>query len=160
MSEVKPLQILAGKLYADDWDRLKAAKEKLKLPFTVMPSKAVPGGEGRVLAIGVKPNFICDYAFVESTKSPGFITAFDWATSDKTDSRAVTAEEMLQAILGPETREVTDAEYDMVEQLAPKLRPPVDPGRSDESSYRASIADREPAEGSVYSGRRSVEHAS
>lgn len=159
MTDMKPLQILAGPLFADDWDRLKAAKEELGLPFIVQPAKAVPGGEGRVLAIGRKPDFVCDYAYVESTKSPGFITAFDWATSDKIDSRAVTAEEMMQELFGPQTREVTDDEYADVQRLDQKLRPEVDPRLSDETSYRASIADRPPADGSVYSGRRAMEHA-
>lgn len=146
-SDLRPLQIMSGKLHADDWQRIRAAKASLDLPFLITPAKAVPGGVGRVLAIGVKPDFVCDYAFVPDTKSPGLIAAMEWALTDKEDPRAVTVEDMMKQIFGPETKEITNAED--VRGSDPRL--------DDEGPYREHFRDAKPEPGSVIAGRQALQ---
>lgn len=104
-----PFPILANPpLNADDWGRIRAAKAALDLPFQVKPVPAVPGSPMRILAIGIKPQWAHEGAYVESTTSPGFAAAVRYVLTGEDDPRGMTIEKWLQGILGPGVKEVPD----------------------------------------------------
>jgi hypothetical protein len=104
------LPILAEKLSPGDWEAIRAAKASLDLPFLVKPVPAVHGSPGRVLAIGKKPDWLCDGAYISSTASKGLAAAIEYVLTDKNDARGFSVLSMLQDILGPDVREITDAD--------------------------------------------------
>lgn len=99
-------------LSAADWDAIKRAKASLDLPFLVTPVRAVCGSPGRILAIRAEPDWVdCEYAMVSDPQSSGLRQALEWIYSDKEDKRAMNTLKILQKILGPGVREVTDGAY-------------------------------------------------
>lgn len=101
--------IIGGQLSPEDWAAIKQAKDELDLPFLVKPVQAVPGSPGRVLALGVLPGWVCDYYPVWKAQSPAIKDAIRWVLTGNDDPKAVTMEKALQNILGPDVKEVTNA---------------------------------------------------
>lgn len=87
---------------------LKQAKQQIPDAPLIQPVRAVPGSPGRVLAIGTPPPFLCDYALVETSTSPGLQKALEWTLELCEDERGMTVLKKLQQIFGAETREITD----------------------------------------------------
>ena len=85
---------------------LKQAKAQLNTGQLISPERAVPGSPGRVLAIGSKPNFLCDYAYVAEPTVESLTQALAWCLELKEDARGVTIGRMLSEIMGGEVREV------------------------------------------------------
>jgi hypothetical protein len=139
--DLVPLAIYAEvTLTAFDWAQIKAAKERLDLPFLVQPGVAVAGTQTRVLAIGAVPPFICDYAFVPSAASPGLPEALAWTLTDSDDPRATLMTDMLSAAFKTIVTEVED-------ERGPQ------PTWAEEQDYRAAHKGDAPAAGSVIAGR-------
>lgn len=119
MSAIVPWPIYAGNLDSNDWDRIKRAKAASGVDFQVRPVVAVPGSPGRVLAIGSAPPFLCEFAGVDSTESPGFQAAVNWTLDQSIqDPRATTLAQQLSAIFGGTVREL-EPEY--LERKGPKF---------------------------------------
>lgn len=106
---------------------IRAAKAQLEhdgaenVPVRVVPIGVGRDGfvnghlvSGRVLAIGSRPPFLCDYALVsERTSSEGWIRAFCWVTGmAERDSKATLIEDIIIAQFGPGTREITADELE------------------------------------------------
>lgn len=87
---------------------LKTAKQQIPDAPLVTPVRSVPGSPGRVLAIGTPPPFLCDYALVETSTSPGLQKALEWTLGLREDERGMTVLKKLQQIFGAETREIFD----------------------------------------------------
>lgn len=104
------LPIYAERLSAADWDAIKRAKVSLGLDYLVKPQRAVPGSPGPILAIGVRPNWICldGYAYISSTESPGLREALRCVITHADSPHMVTGLQMLQQVLGPGVREVEE----------------------------------------------------
>lgn len=135
MTDLRPLPIWWAKPPTDaDWQRIRQAKAALKLDFLVQPGRASAGSPGRILAVGGKPDFVCDYATVADTRSAGLQIALNWVLGTHDDPRAVTMPEMLTEIFGKEVKEVINEHEGTVDE-----RTPIDPGSEDEGPYRQSI---------------------
>lgn len=132
-----------------DYGRIRAAKQRLNLPFLVQFGRAVEGTWERVLAIGGDPPILCDYASVPHTTSAGLDEALAWVLGDHEDARAMTMADVLSKWLGGKVTEVTDADEQSVHSTAgvggvdsgtdqPDFGPRGrrDPGNSDERPYR------------------------
>lgn len=91
-----------------DIDLIKTAKEKIDCNFKVQLCKAVPGSPGRVLAIGSKPPFLCDYALVQQPTVERLQAALEWILELREDTRGMTILKKMKQIFGEETIEVTD----------------------------------------------------
>lgn len=82
-----------------DWEALRAAKRSSGVQALVQFVKAVPGGTGRVVAIGAKPSYVTEYWQTE-IDSPELPEAIAWSLGTHDDPRAVTAADALSDMLG------------------------------------------------------------
>ena len=111
MPDVIPLPVWPQKPEGQTLEMLKQAKQQLNISLLISPVKAVPGSPGRVLAIGSKPNFLCDYAYVATPTVESLTAALEWCLGLKEDARGVTIGRMLSEIIGGEVREIaTDSD--------------------------------------------------
>ena len=111
MPDVSPLPVWPQKPQEPILTMLKQAKQQLNTSLLISPERAVPGSPGRVLAIGSKPNFLCDYAYVAEPTVESLTAALSWCLGLKEDARGVTIGRMLSEIMGGEVREVaTDSD--------------------------------------------------
>jgi hypothetical protein len=110
--ELKPLPIYPRKPQGAILEALKQAKVNLDLNYLISPEKAVPGSPGRVLAIGEKPNFLCDYAYVKEPTVDSLQQALAWCLELKEDSRGVTIGRMLSELLRGEVKEIANNSSD------------------------------------------------
>jgi hypothetical protein len=95
-----------------DMAPIREAKAQLNLPFKVKPVPMRNDIDERVLAIGSKPKFLCDYALWSGrTGAAGLTAALAWVLSDEDDPRATTIEDTLRSIM-PGTREIPQEELD------------------------------------------------
>jgi len=109
-----------------DLEPLKRAKAQLELDFMVRPvGVPVPNGEnalpsecGRVLAIGHRPPWLCDYALVgERTSEDGWRAALEWALGVVDhDPRATTTLDILASIF-PGIEEIMPEQLEAEEKL-------------------------------------------
>lgn len=76
------------------------------MDFLVTPVKAVPGSPGRILAIGEKPPFVCDYALVAKPTVESIKNALEWVLGDHDDPRARTVVQVLEEIFGNGVKEI------------------------------------------------------
>ena len=97
---------------------VKAAKAALDVDFQVEPRAVREPTDlmwaDRVLAIGTRPPFLCDYALVTETTSPeGFERALRWVLHlVEDDPKATTILDTLTAHFGPGVHEVTPEEQE------------------------------------------------
>ena len=105
--ELRPLAIF-GECRPEDLTAIKQAKAALNLDFNVTPINAEPGCPVRIIALRVRPNFICDYALISDPSNPkAVLAALGWALDPSAvDSRATLVVDMLQEILGADVKEV------------------------------------------------------
>lgn len=111
-----PLYIWSGGEKAD-LTPVKAAKLALGVEMTVKPIGVtgitqLPKLTSRVLAIGSRPPFVCDYALTsERTSDEGWQRALSWALHiTEHDPKATTTEDIMISVFGPGTREIPEAE--------------------------------------------------
>lgn len=101
-----------------DFSRIREAKAMLELPYVVRPALAFPGTPHRVLAIGSRPPFLCDYALVgEATEPARLADAIGWVLGEREDENATTVLDMLLWIFGPGVREISFEELRAEKQL-------------------------------------------
>jgi hypothetical protein len=79
----------------DDWARLRAAKEALGYADMVKPARALQGSPGRILAVGVRPDWLCEYNYTPSTEDAGLADVLGWCLGLREDPWAPTYEDML-----------------------------------------------------------------
>lgn len=123
-----------------DLTPVKAAKRQLErerdhlggiqdIPAQLVPIGAsslsdLPSLDARVLAIGSRPPFICNYALTSpKTSAEGWVRALCWVLGiAKYDSKATLIEDILISQFGPGVREITpeelEAERKMLAYLA------------------------------------------
>lgn len=85
---------------------IKEAKGQINITTLVKPVKALPKSPGRVLAIGEKPDWICEYAYVKEPSTQSFKEALEWILGIREDPRGVTVIRTLREIFGPGVREI------------------------------------------------------
>lgn len=104
-----------------DMSRIKEAKASMGLDFLVVPRDAHDGLNGRVLAYGEVPPFLCDYALVGGkTPQEGLVAALKWVLLGGDDPRATPVTKTLSNIFGVPVKELTSEEvvdYDRDEKL-------------------------------------------
>jgi hypothetical protein len=108
LSNIKPLPVYPRKPVGAVLEALKQAKAKLPTGILITPENAVPGSPGRVLAIGEKPNFLCDYAYVKEPTVESLEQALAWCLELKEDTRGVTIGRMLSELWGGEVKEIAN----------------------------------------------------
>ena len=93
---------------------LKEAKRRLDVDFQVLPCKAYPGGPTRVLAVGIQPDFLCDFALVKDpANSIALEAGLAWVLDpDKEDSRASLIIDQLRATFGADVTELAPWDSD------------------------------------------------
>lgn len=108
MSDVIPLPVYPRKPTGENLELIKIAKQSLSVNFKIQVCDAVPGSPGRVLAIGSKPNFLCEYAYVANPTVESLTQALAWCLHLKEDVRGVTIARMLSEIMGGEVKEIAE----------------------------------------------------
>lgn len=106
MSDVTPLPMWPQKPQEPLLSLLKQAKQQLNTSLLISPVKAVPGSPGRVLAIGSKPDFICEYAYVANPTVESLTAALAWCLGLKEDVRGITMGKMLSEYFGEGVKEI------------------------------------------------------
>lgn len=123
-----PLYIWSGGARAD-LAALKAAKAELEFDKKVKPigldatGAQLPDPFARVLAIGSRPLFLCDYALTGDRTSPeGWKRALAWCLGlVEHDEKATTTLDILISIMGKGVREISPEELEGERKLAAYL---------------------------------------
>jgi hypothetical protein len=115
MTNLIPLPVYPSKPSGELLDMIKEAKGLINTRTMVQPVRAVHGSPGRVLAIGQRPDWICEYAYIEEPSVKSIKEAMEWILGIKEDPRGMTIIRVMREIFGPGVKDVT-AEY--VEQGA------------------------------------------
>ena len=102
-----PLPMYPGLPKSEVMGMIKEAKAQIQTDALVKPVRAVAGSPGRILAIGEKPDWICEYAYVKEPSTQSFKEALEWILGIKEDPRGVTIIRTLTEIFGPGVREVS-----------------------------------------------------
>lgn len=99
-------------LQAVDMAPIREAKAALDLDFKVKPAPARIDIDERILAIGTRPPFLCDYALWSGKSGPaGLSVALSWVLGDHDDPRATTIVDTIQHFF-PGARQMTQEELD------------------------------------------------
>ena len=108
-AELRPLPIY-GPILEGDMDALRAAKASLGLSYLITPVAGLYHSPGRILALREWPPFLCDYApCADPQNAAGLRAALAWVLSPSLyDPRAITILDTLQAVFGPELKEIHD----------------------------------------------------
>lgn len=117
---MKQLLIYARDHSEVDLDRLREAKALLELPYKVVPVAQEHGTiDGRVLAWGHRPDFLCSYALVSNqTPLDPLADAIEWALGEYDDPRVMTMLDVLAVIFGPGVTELDPALLEAEEHYA------------------------------------------
>lgn len=115
-ADERALYIWSGNEKAD-LTPVKAAKAALGITETVKPMGVTSLGQlagraPRVLAIGSRPPFLCDYALTsDKTSAAGWERALSWVLGlTEHDPKATTVTDILVSIMGPGVRELSPEE--------------------------------------------------
>ena len=106
MDNVLPLPIYPAKPTGAQLEMFKQAKAMIKTDILVQPVRAVHGSPGRVIAMGERPHWICDYAYIANPNVDSIKEAMEWALEMKEDPRGVTVLRTLKEIFGEGTTEI------------------------------------------------------
>lgn len=88
------------------------AKQALFITDLLMPRTAEPATNKRILAIGSKPDWICDYYLVAINATQiEWMTALRWVLGDEDAPGATTVSQMMQDAM-PGAREISEAELE------------------------------------------------
>lgn len=97
-----------------DMSKLKSAKASLGLSYLTRPVIATASTNGRILAWGVEPPWLADYAYASDETSPdGLTAALRWVLGLNDDPRAVTILGTLTNIFGFGVRELDKVDVDV-----------------------------------------------
>lgn len=105
-----PLPVYPAKPDGELLQMIKDAKSLITTDIKVVPSRAVNGSPGRILAIGEKPDWVCEYAYVKEPNVKSLKEAMEWILGITEDPRGVTLIKVMREIFGPEVKDVT-AQY-------------------------------------------------
>lgn len=106
MTNVRPLPVYPDKPTGELLEMIKQAKSEIHADLLVQPVRAVLGSPGRILAIGQKPDWMCEYAYVEQPNPKSLKEALEWVLEIKEDPRGVTLIKMMTEIFGPGVKEL------------------------------------------------------
>ena len=101
-----PLPIYPGLPSSEVMGMIKEAKAQVGTNTLVKPVRAVKGSPGRILAIGEKPDWICEYAYIKEPSTQSFKEALEWILGIREDPRGVTIIRTLREIFGPDVQEL------------------------------------------------------
>ena len=101
-----PLPIYPGLPSSEVMGMIKEAKAQVGTNTLIKPVRAVKGSPGRILAIGEKPEWICEYAYVENPSTQSFKEALEWILEIREDPRGITVIRTLREIFGPGVQEL------------------------------------------------------
>ena len=101
-----PLPIYPALPSSEVMGMIKEAKALVKTDALVKPVRAVNGSPGRILAIGEKPDWICEYAYIKEPSTQSFKEALEWILEIREDPRGVTVIRTLREIFGPDVQEL------------------------------------------------------
>jgi hypothetical protein len=103
---------------AADLAPVKAAKLALGIEAKVKPvgvgkESPPPRWDVRVLAIGSRPPWVCDYALVSERTAPeGWERALAWVLGTHDDPKATTVDDIIHATFGNDAREIPPEELE------------------------------------------------
>jgi hypothetical protein len=107
--DARVLPIWCENMTDETWKLIAAAIRELNINFKIKPVKAVPGSPGIILAIGSRPEWVCDgYALVEDPHTDGLRVALDVILNNRHDARIVTDLKILQRFFGAEVKILED----------------------------------------------------
>ena len=101
-----PLPKYPGLPTSEVMGMIKEAKAQVNTDTLVKPVRAVHGSPGRILAIGEKPEWICEYAYIKEPSTQSFKEALEWILGIREDPRGVTIIRTLREIFGPGVQEL------------------------------------------------------
>jgi hypothetical protein len=101
-----PLPVYPNKPTGGDLELIKQGKASIQTDLLIQPVKAVPGSPGRILALRERPNFICDYAFVQNVTLESVTAALEYCLGLNDDPRATNVVMMLKEVFGEELKEI------------------------------------------------------
>lgn len=100
---MRPLPILWGhKPTAGDWALVKAAKLSSGYKGLVQPASAVLGSPGRILVVGVLPDWACEGRWIASCADPELPEILRLILMDLPDPKAFGPEHLLSKWMGVE----------------------------------------------------------
>ena len=103
---ITPLPVYPNKPAGGDLELIRQAKANIQTDLLIQPVKAVPGSPGRILALRQRPNFICDYAFVQNVTLESVTAALEYCLELNDDPRATTVVMMLKEVFGEGLKEI------------------------------------------------------
>lgn len=109
-TEARILPVYPSTPTGADLELFRSAKGELSLDYPIRPVRAVYGSPFRIIALRERPDFICDYAFVEKPSKNSIQAALEWALGDHEDSRAVTIVSTLEKIFKGRVKEIAISE--------------------------------------------------
>lgn len=110
MTKIIPLPIYPSAPTGDDLSALKKAKAKIHTDTLIKPVRALPKSPGRIIAIRQKPNFLCDYAFIENPTPETLQPALEWVLGKNETFQYHGVITTLQEIFGAGVEEITNGE--------------------------------------------------
>lgn len=111
MSTPRALPIYVADDHVLDLAPIKAAKAALDLSYKVVPVDPADAPGSRVLAVGAKPEFLCDFYLVAPQESQErLVDALWWVLEGWDDPEATTVADTLATVFGDGTREITAEE--------------------------------------------------
>jgi hypothetical protein len=108
VAEVRPLPVYPSAPTGDVLSAIKEAKASMSTSILIKPVRAVPGSPGRILAIGKRPDFLCDYALVEEPTASSIKPALEWILDLRDDYKGYSAIVLLREVFGRDVEEITD----------------------------------------------------
>lgn len=99
----------------EDWVALSQAREAIGYTDLIKPAKALEGSPGPILAVGVKPSWLVDYNYIESTWDPRLPEALKACLSQEAQQQ--TPEEIAAVLsewMGVEVKAVEEEKEDAV----------------------------------------------
>lgn len=110
MTNIIPLPVYPSKPEGELLEMIKQAKAMINVNTLIKPARALPGSPGRILAVGEKPEWICEYAYVKEPNVKSIKEAMEWILGITEDPRGTTIIKVMKEIFGPGVRDVT-AQY-------------------------------------------------
>jgi hypothetical protein len=105
MRDVPPLALYPWPVANDDAEKIQTILKRMDK--TVLPTEAVPGGDLRILALGIKPSFFCNYALLTYPLEPVSLRgALEWVLGQQFDRRAISDVQWLSETIGRPTPEI------------------------------------------------------
>lgn len=95
----------------DEWAKLGAARVALGHEEQIRPARALPGSPGRILAVGVMPDWICEYGYVKNLDDPKLQSALGWCLGMNEHDESGGATELLSRWLECDVTFVGEEEY-------------------------------------------------